>query len=286
MPKIIDGTEVSRQVKEECKQEIAYLRGKGYRMPNLSVLLIGNHGPSVIYVNSKKKIAQEMGMNFDLYHLEETVTQQEIHNLIMKLNQDSKVDGIFVQMPLPRHIDSEMAISHVDPNKDVDGLHPMNLGRLVMKQEGFLPCTPAGCIRLLQSTNVDFSGKKAVVIGRSILVGKPMALLLDQLDMTVTLCHSKTKSVEEECKTADVVVVAVGKPKWVKKEWLKPGAIVIDVGINRTEDNKIVGDVDYDDVFETTSFITPVPKGVGPMTIAMLMKNTVMAYRNHMEERR
>lgn len=281
MTTILYGNQISKAITSQCQTMIADHRKAGHRVPNLSVILIGSNPASKIYVNAKRKMATELNIDFALFQYDEQVTQEEVIAQIHHLNQDDNVDGIFVQMPLPSHLDSDEIIYHIDPNKDVDGLHPMNLGKLVSKQKGLLPCTPAGVIELLKSTNVDLSGKKAVVVGRSILVGKPVALLLDQQDMTVTLCHSKTNNVEEECARADVVVVAVGKSKLVKRNWIKDGAIVIDVGINRLSDGSIVGDVDFDDVADKTSFITPVPKGVGPMTIAMLMQNTYHAYCVH-----
>ncbi len=281
MATILYGTQLSKEITTRCQEKIAAHQAAGHRSPNLSVLLIGSNPASKIYVNSKQKKAMELHMDFALYEYDEMVTQDEVIAQIHRLNEDNLVDGIFVQMPLPPHLDSDEIIRHIDPDKDVDGLHPVNLGKLVSKQAGLLPCTPAGVIELLKSTDVPLSGKKAVVIGRSILVGKPAALLLDHQDMTVTICHSKTRNIEEECAQADVVVVAVGKPKLVKKHWIKEGAIVIDVGINRLEDGSIVGDVDFEDVVEKTSFITPVPKGVGPMTIAMLMENTYRAYCTH-----
>ncbi|MCD6435556.1 MAG: bifunctional methylenetetrahydrofolate dehydrogenase/methenyltetrahydrofolate cyclohydrolase FolD [Clostridiales bacterium] len=270
---IIDGKAISTKLKEELTQEVAKLKEVGI-IPGLAVIIVGNDPASKTYVNSKEKNAEKMGLYSAKYQLDEMVTEKELLNLIDDLNNDMKVHGILVQLPLPKHIDSKKVLNSISVEKDVDGFHPENIGKMIIGDKAFLPCTPNGVIKILEYENVEIAGKHAVIIGRSNIVGKPMAALLLERDATVTVCHSKTKNLSEISNTADIIVAAVGRPNFVKADMVKEGAIIIDVGINRV-DGKLVGDVDFDSVKEKASLITPVPGGVGPMTIAMLMYNTV-----------
>lgn len=247
----------------------------------LAVIIVGNNPASRIYVDNKKKDCEYIGISSYEYALPENATQKEVLDLIDKLNNDDKIDGMIVQLPLPKHIDEQAVINSISPKKDVDAFHPENVGRIMIGKYGFLPCTPAGIMELLKEENIETKGKNAVVIGRSNIVGKPMALLLINKDATVTVCHSKTKNIEEITKKADILVVAVGKANFVTKDMVKEGAVVIDVGMNRDENGKLCGDVKLDEVETVSSYITPVPGGVGPMTRAILMKNAVTASINN-----
>ena len=272
MANIIDGKAISQAIKDEVKAKVADLNGKGI-YPCLAVILVGNDPASAVYVGNKKKACEYTGIKSVSYELPEETTQEELLSLIDKLNKDDSVNGILCQLPLPGHIDEDAIIRAISPLKDVDGVHPETVGKMVIGEKGFLPCTPAGVIELLKRSGVDINGKECVVVGRSNIVGKPMSILLLRENGTVTTCHSRTKNLKEVCKRADILVVAIGKPKFIDDEYVKEGATVIDVGIHRGADNKLCGDVDYDKVAPVAGLITPVPGGVGPMTIAMLMKN-------------
>ena len=274
MPQIINGKEISAQIKDELKQKVSDMKEKGICLC-LAVIQVGNDPASSVYVGNKKKACEYIGIESLSYELPEDVTQKELISLIESLNEREDVNGILVQLPLPEHIDEDAVIHAIAPEKDVDGFHPQSVGALCIGQKGFVSCTPAGIIQLLKRSGVEIAGKECVVIGRSNIVGKPMALLLLRENGTVTVTHSRTKNLKEVTKRADILIVAVGKPKMITKEYVKEGAVVIDVGIHRNENNKLCGDVDYDDVAPVCSAITPVPGGVGPMTIAMLMQNVV-----------
>ncbi len=274
MAKIIDGKLISAQIKDELKVKVAEYKEQGVEIC-LAVIQVGNDPASSVYVNNKKKGCEYIGINSLSYELPEETTQDELIKLINELNERKDVNGILVQLPLPSHIDEDLVIKSIDPKKDVDGFHPQSVGALSIGQPGFVSCTPAGIIQLLKRSDIDIAGKECVVIGRSNIVGKPMALLLLRENGTVTIAHSKTKDLKEVAKRADILVVAIGKPKFINHEYVKEGAVVIDVGIHRLEGKKLCGDVDYDDVVDMVSAITPVPGGVGPMTIAMLMNNCV-----------
>ena len=271
---IIDGKAISEQIKEECRKKVAAYKEKGIEI-TLAVIQVGADPASSVYVRNKKRACEFCGMTSLSYELPEETTHEELITLIRKLNADDKVNGILVQLPLPKHIDEDLVIQAIDPKKDVDGFHPQSVGALCIGQPGFVSCTPAGIIELLKRSNIEIAGKECVVIGRSNIVGKPMALLLLRENGTVTVCHSRTKDLKEVTKRADILVVAIGKPKFITGDYVKEGAVVIDVGIHRNEDNKLCGDVDFESVAQKTSAITPVPGGVGPMTIAMLMHNCV-----------
>lgn len=271
---IIDGKAISEQIKEECRKKVAAYKEKGIEI-TLAVIQVGADPASSVYVRNKKRACEFCGMTSLSYELPEETTHEELLTLIRKLNADDKVNGILVQLPLPKHIDEDLVIQAIDPKKDVDGFHPQSVGALCIGQPGFVSCTPAGIIELLKRSNIEIAGKECVVIGRSNIVGKPMALLLLRENGTVTVCHSRTKDLKEVTKRADILIVAIGKPKFITGDYVKEGAVVIDVGIHRNEDNKLCGDVDFESVAQKTSAITPVPGGVGPMTIAMLMHNCV-----------
>lgn len=270
--KIIDGKAISAQIKEEVKAQIENLKKEG-REVALAVIQVGADPASSVYVGNKKKACAYVGIRSLAYELPEDTSEEELLALIGRLNQMEECDGILVQLPLPKHIDEDKVIAAIDPRKDVDGFHTQSVGALCIGQPGFVSCTPAGIIELLKRSGVTIEGKECVVIGRSNIVGKPMALLLLRENGTVTVAHSRTKNLKEICKRADILVVAIGKPKFIDHEYIKEGAVVIDVGIHRNENNKLCGDVDFEDVKEMCSAITPVPGGVGPMTIAMLMYN-------------
>ena len=278
MPQIIDGKAISAQIKEEVKAQVAAYRERGAGI-TLAVIQVGSDPASSVYVGNKKKACAYVGIRSLAYELPEETTEEEILNLIADLNGRKDVHGILVQLPLPAQIDENKVINAIDPCKDVDGFHPQNVGALCTGQNGFVSCTPAGIIQLLVRSGIPIEGKECVVVGRSNIVGKPMALLLLRENGTVTVCHSKTKNVKEVTKRADILVAAVGKPRMITADYVKEGAVVIDVGIHRNAENKLCGDVDYESVAPHTSAITPVPGGVGPMTIAMLMYNCVEAYR-------
>ena len=274
MYQIIDGKAISTALKEELKGKVDALKAQGVE-PCLAVILVGEDPASTVYVNNKKKACEFIGIKSLSYELPESTTQDELLALIDKLNADDGVNGILVQLPLPKHINEDAVIQAISPKKDVDGFHPQSVGALCIGQKGFVSCTPAGIIELLKRSNVEIEGKECVIIGRSNIVGKPMSLLMLRENATVTVCHSRTKNLKEVTKRADILIVAIGKPKMITAEYVKEGAVVIDVGIHRLEGKKLCGDVDFDTVAEHTSMITPVPGGVGPMTIAMLMKNCV-----------
>jgi methylenetetrahydrofolate dehydrogenase (NADP+)/methenyltetrahydrofolate cyclohydrolase len=283
MPQIIDGKRISQEIKDELKNKVASLKEQGIEGA-LAVIQVGNDPASSVYVNNKKKACEYIGIKSLAYELPEETTEEELLSLIEKLNQDDAVNGILVQLPVPKHIDEDKIIQTISPKKDVDGFHPQNVGNLVTGGKGFVSCTPAGIIQLLKRSNVEISGKNCVVIGRSNIVGKPMALLMLRENATVTIAHSKTQNLKELCRQADILIVAIGKPQFITADYIKEGAVVIDVGIHRRQitvdgesKTKLCGDVSYEDVAEHTSAITPVPGGVGPMTIAMLMNNCVEA---------
>lgn len=278
MAQLIDGKLISTQIKDELKEEVAQLKEQGIT-PCLAVIQVGNDPASSVYVNNKKKACAYIGIESLSYEMEESITQDALLELIAELNENEKVNGILVQLPLPKHIDENAVIEAITPAKDVDGFHPETVGNMCIGTRGFLPCTPAGVIQLLKRSNIEIEGKECVIIGRSNIVGKPMAMLLLRENGTVTITHSRTKDLKEVTKRADILVVAIGKPQFVTKDFVKEGAVVIDVGIHRDENNKLCGDVDFDDVVEKASAITPVPGGVGPMTIAMLMNNCVETVR-------
>lgn len=272
MPQIIDGKAISAQIKDEVKEQVAALAAQGKRVC-LAVIQVGSDPASSVYVGNKKKACAYVGIESLSYELAEETTQEELLALIRELNTKEEVNGILVQLPLPEQIDEDAVIRAIDPKKDVDGFHPQSVGALCIGQPGFVSCTPAGIVQLLKRSGIEIAGKECVVIGRSNIVGKPMALLLLRENGTVTVTHSRTKDLKEVTKRADILVVAVGRPKMITREYVKEGAVVIDVGIHRGENNKLCGDVDYEDVAPVCSAITPVPGGVGPMTIAMLMYN-------------
>lgn len=273
---LIDGKVVSLQVKQQVKQECDKLKTKGVT-PGLAVIIVGDDPASQVYVRNKEKACEECGFYSVKYALDADTTQSELNALIDKLNKDEKINGILCQLPLPKHLDDKEVINRIDPIKDVDAFHPVNVGAIMIGDYNFLPCTPAGVMELIHSTGVDVTGKKAVVIGRSNIVGKPMAMLLLHENATVEITHSKTLDLKSITKEADILVAAIGRAKFVTADMVKNGAIVIDVGMNRDENGKLCGDVDFENVKDKCSFITPVPGGVGPMTISMLMRNTLTA---------
>ena len=277
MPLRIDGKVISAQIKEELKEKVTDLKVSRGISICLAVIQVGNDPASSVYVGNKKKACAYIGIDSRSYELAQETTQEDLLQLIDELNHDEKVDGILVQLPLPGQIDEDTVIRAIDPAKDVDGFHPQSVGALCIGQPGFVSCTPAGIIQLLKRSGIQIAGKECVVVGRSNIVGKPMALLLLRENATVTVAHSKTEKLQEVTRRADILVVAVGKPKMITREYVKEGAVVIDVGIHRNEAGKLCGDVDYEDVASVCSAITPVPGGVGPMTIAMLMNNCVEA---------
>lgn len=276
MAQIIDGKLISQQIKDELKEKVASLKAEGKEIC-LAVIQVGNDPASTVYVGNKKKACEYIGIKSLAYEVPETTTEAELLEIIDKLNKDDTVHGILVQLPVPDHINEEKIINAISPSKDVDGFHPASVGALSIGQKGFVSCTPAGVIQLLKRSNIDIAGKECVVIGRSNIVGKPMSMLLLRENGTVTICHSRTKDLKEVCKRADILVVAIGKPRMIDASYVKEGATVIDVGIHRDENNKLCGDVDYASVEPIVGAITPVPGGVGPMTIAMLMNNCVEA---------
>lgn len=274
----IDGKLVSANRKDQLKIRIDQLKESGKRLPKLTVILVGNNQASQTYVRNKERACQYVGMLSDIICLEESTSEEQLINIIEQLNHDQTVDGILVQLPLPSHIHEEKILDLIDPSKDVDGFHPQNVAKLFLGQDCLIPCTPKGIMVLLESIHYDLTGKEVVVVGRSNIVGKPVSLLCLQKNATVTIAHSRTKDLQKVCQRADVLIAAIGKAKFFTSEYVKKGAVVIDVGINRDENNKLCGDVDYETVNEIASYITPVPGGVGPMTIAMLMENTMQAY--------
>lgn len=282
MAEVVYGSEIAADIKANLKQQITELNKRNERLPRLVVILIGNHAASLSYVKGKERACHEIGMENELIQLSEDIAESELLALIDKLNQDAAVDGILVQLPLPKHINESRVLYAISPEKDVDGFHPYNIGRMMMGKPTFLPCTPKGIMEVLKRISMrELSGKHAVVIGRSNIVGKPIAQLLLAANATVTVTHSKTANIKEITKMADILIVAVGKPRMVDASWIKEGAVVIDVGVNRDENNKLCGDVDFASAESKAAYITPVPKGIGPMTIAMLMSNTLDAYFAH-----
>lgn len=272
MTKVIDGKAISLEIKNELKEKAAALKAEGVTV-TLAVIQVGNNPASTVYVNNKKKGCEYIGIESASFELPEETTEKELLSLIDELNTREDINGILVQLPLPKHIDEDKVIKAIDPKKDVDGFHPQSVGALCIGQPGFVSCTPAGIIELLKRSGIEISGKECVILGRSNIVGKPMSLLMLRENATVTVAHSKTANLKEVTSRADILIVAIGRPKMVTADYVKEGAVVIDVGINRDENNKLCGDVDYDDVAPKCSAITPVPGGVGPMTIAMLLNN-------------
>ncbi|MBP3448471.1 MAG: bifunctional methylenetetrahydrofolate dehydrogenase/methenyltetrahydrofolate cyclohydrolase FolD [Clostridia bacterium] len=273
---ILDGKLVSQRIKDELRIKVEELGKKGISV-GLTVIIVGDDPASRVYVNSKKKACEALGITSQEFALPQDTTEEELLSLIEKLNKDDKVNGILVQLPLPKHINEETVINTIDPKKDVDAFHPQNVGKIMIGNYDFLPCTPAGVMELIQESGISVTGKECVVLGRSNIVGKPQAMLLLHQNGTVTVCHSRTQNLKEVTKRADILVAAIGKPNFVTADMVKEGAVVIDVGINRMPDKTLCGDVDFEAVSKVASAITPVPGGVGPMTIAMLMKNTVTA---------
>ena len=291
MTQIINGKEIAQDLRNSLKKEISELKNKYNSVPGLAVVQVGSIAASSVYVKAKTKSANEVGIEVIDHHLEHETSQEQLLELINKLNIQENVNGILVQLPLPKHINEQIILDSIHPDKDADGFHPLNVGKLSIASQNdkslLIPCTPYGCLLMLKGLGIDLSGKNAVVIGRSNIVGKPMAQLLIKESCTVTIAHSKTKNLPDVCKNADILIAAVGKPEIVKGSWVKKDAIVIDVGINRIEilvegetKNKLVGDVDYKDALKFASAITPVPGGVGPMTIACLLRNTTIAFTN------
>ena len=272
--KLIDGIAIGKEIREEIKQEVDVLKERGCQ-PGLAVILVGDDQASRTYVRNKEKSSIAVGMKSVLIELPETISEEELLNHVTNLNKDDSIHGILVQLPLPKHIDENLVIQAIDPVKDVDGFHPINVGKMIIGQRAFLSCTPYGIIKLLERTGTEVRGKHAVIVGRSNIVGKPMGQLLLQRDATVTYCHSKTEDLEAFTKQADILIVAIGKAKFITADHVKEGAVVIDVGMNRDENGKLCGDVDFESAKEKASAITPVPGGVGPMTITMLLKNTL-----------
>lgn len=278
MANILDGKVVSEAIKEKVKCEVASLKEQGI-LPHLTVLIIGNNPASQTYVRNKEKTCEQLGFKSTVIKFEEDATQEEVLEKIEELNNDSDVHGILVQLPIPKHFDTQLVLESISKDKDVDGFHPFNAGRMLSGTTGEnhpFPCTPAGVIELLKYNNIEIEGKNAVIVGRSNIVGKPLVPLLLNENATVTVCHSKTNNLKEVTKQADILIVAIGTPNFIKKDMVKNGAVVVDVGINRLENGKLTGDVDFEEVKEVASYITPVPGGVGPMTIAMLMNNTII----------
>ena len=276
MYQILDGKKVSQRVKDELKDKVAKLKNNGIN-PGLAVIIVGNDSASRVYVNNKKKACEYIGIRSEEYALPQETTEEELLALVDKLNKKDDIHGILCQLPLPKHINEEKILYAIDPRKDVDAFHPVNVGKIMIGDFDFLPCTPAGVMDLIEESGIDLTGKECVVIGRSNIVGKPQAMLLLHKNATVTICHSKTRDLKEVCKRADVLVVAVGRAKMVDESYIKDGAVVIDVGMDRDENGKLCGDVDFDSACKKAGYITPVPGGVGPMTIATLMRNAVTA---------
>ena len=277
MPNIIDGKAISATIRGEIAEKVKALKAQKGIVPGLAVIIVGEDPASKVYVRNKHRACEEVGFASFGYELPAETTEEELLALVEKLNRDDAVHGILVQLPLPKHLDEEKILLAIDPRKDVDAFHPYTVGKIMIGNYDFLPCTPAGVMELLRRSNIEISGKECVVVGRSNIVGKPQAMLLLQANGTVTICHSRTKDLREVCRRADILIAAIGKPEFFDASYVKEGAVVIDVGINRRADGKLCGDVNYEDVAPHTSYITPVPGGVGPMTIAMLMQNTLTA---------
>lgn len=279
MSVIIDGKKLAKEIRENLKIKCEELKERGIE-PKLAVILVGNDKPSQIYVKNKSKACEEIGIKFEEYLLDENITQKELINLIEKLNKDNTIHGILLQSPIPEQLDINEAFRKILPEKDVDGFNPVNVGKLVLNQDTFVSCTPYGIMKMFEAYNIDLTGKNVTIIGRSNIVGKPLIQCCLNKNATVTICHSKTKELKEHTKKADILIVAIGKSKFITEDMVKKDAIVIDVGINRDENGKLTGDVDFENVEKKASFITPVPGGVGPMTIAMLMNNVLKATKN------
>ena len=279
MAKLIDGKLISAQIRAEIKEEVASFEKENGFVPGLAVVIVGENPASQVYVRNKARACAEVGFYSEVHELPETTAQEELNALVDRLNADERIHGILVQLPLPKHLDETEVLLRIDPNKDVDAFHPYNVGKIMIGDYDFLPCTPAGVMALLERSEIDPAGKRCVVIGRSNIVGKPMAMLLLHANGTVTVCHSRTKDLAAVCREADILVVAIGRADFVGADMVKPGAVVIDVGMNRRADGKLTGDVDFSAVEPIASAITPVPGGVGPMTITMLLKNTLTAAR-------
>lgn len=275
----IDGKAISQKRKDELKKKIDIIKEAGKRLPKLVVVLVGDNQASQTYVRNKERACEYVGMLSEVMRLESTICEEELIKVIQELNVDEDVDGILVQLPLPSHIHEDKILDLIDPSKDVDGFHPSNVAKLLLGQDGLVPCTPKGMMVLLDEIGCDLRGQEVVVVGRSNIVGKPVALLCLRKNATVTIAHSQTTDLKAVCQRADVLIAAIGKAKFFNRDYVKEGAIILDVGINRNENNKLCGDVDYDDVKDIVSYITPVPGGVGPMTIAMLLENTLQAYQ-------
>ena len=280
MAKIIDGKQIAKEVRAEIAAECAELKKKGI-VPGLAVVIVGTDPASQVYVRNKKKACEEVGFRSEVFELPEETTEEELLALVKKLNEDVNIHGILVQLPLPEHLDDEVIIANIDPKKAVDAFHPSNVGKIMIGNYDFLPCTPAGVMVLLEKSGIDVSGKECVVVGRSNIVGKPQAMLLLHANGTVTICHSRTKDLAEVTRRADILVVAIGKADFITGDMVKDGAVVIDVGMNRKADGKLTGDVDFATVEPKASYITPVPGGVGPMTITMLLRNTLTSAKKH-----
>lgn len=276
MATIIDGKVLSKKIRNDLKIECDNLKNKGIQ-PKLAVIMVGNNPASKVYVKNRSKACDEIGIEYEEYFLDEKVSQNELDELIKKLNNDKKVNGILLQSPLPKHLDINKAFKIISYQKDVDGFTPSSVGKLAIGEETFISCTPYGVMKMLDEYNIDMTGKEVVILGRSNIVGRPLIQCCLSKDATVTVCHSRTKNIDEHAKRADILIAAVGKAKFVTKDMVKDGSVVIDVGINRTEDGKIVGDVDFENVQQVANYITPVPGGVGPMTVAMLMSNVIKA---------
>lgn len=276
---MIDGKAVAAQMRARIKEEVEQFRAEAGTVPGLAVVLVGDNPASQVYVRMKERACSEVGIYSEKHQLPKEIEQTDLLRLIRRLNQQENIHGILVQLPLPDHLDEQTVIESVDPAKDVDGFHPVNAGRLCAGAPGLVPCTPAAILELIRQTGVSIEGQEAVVVGRSNIVGKPVAMLLLQQNATVTLCHSRTRNLAQTCRRADILVVAVGRPRVITPEFVKSGALVIDVGVNRVSDGGLVGDVDFDGAQQVAGFLTPVPGGVGPMTIAMLLQNTLKAAR-------
>ena len=280
MATIIDGKKLAAEIRQNLKKECSTLKQNG-KTPKLAVIMVGDNKASQVYVRNKSKVCDEIGVEFEEYLLKEETSQKELIDLIKRLNNNSKIYGILLQSPIPKHLDINEAFRTIAPEKDVDGFNPINVGKLCLNQDTFVSCTPYGIMKIFENYNIDLSGKNVVILGRSNIVGKPLIQCCLNKNATVTVCHSKTNNLDEYTKRADILISAIGKPKFVTKDMIKDNAVIIDVGINRCEDGKIVGDVDFENVVSKASFITPVPGGVGPMTIAMLMNNVIKATNNN-----
>ena len=280
---IIDGKELAKKTRQNLKIECDELKNKGIN-PKLAVIMVGDNPASKVYVRNKSKACQEVGVEYEEYLLDSNITQKNLIDLIKKLNNDKNINGILLQSPIPKHLDINEAFRTIDYNKDVDGFHPMNVGKLTLGQDTFVSCTPYGVMRMFEEYNIDLCGKNVVILGRSNIVGKPLTQCCLNKNATITVCHSKTQNTKKLTKEADIVISAIGKPKFITEDMIKEGAIVIDVGINRDENGKIVGDVDFENVKQKASYITPVPGGVGPMTVAMLINNVIKAAKNQNEK--